>query len=92
LKEELLKQPPCLENKFDKIFFHRECFRGETCIPGCRKSFDTGNAGTSAGKSPVIIEKDANLSMAARRLVWAKFLNAGPKPAWRLIIFSFIKV
>jgi aldehyde dehydrogenase (NAD+) len=29
------------------------------------------------GKNPAIIEKDANITMAVRRLVWAKFLNAG---------------
>ena len=29
------------------------------------------------GKSPVIITKDANIKMAAKRIVWGKFLNAG---------------
>lgn len=29
------------------------------------------------GKSPAIVLKDANLEMAAKRLVWAKFLNGG---------------
>ena len=29
------------------------------------------------GKSPVIVEKDANLEVAARRIVMGKFLNAG---------------
>ena len=29
------------------------------------------------GKSPTIVEADANLKMAAKRIVWGKFLNAG---------------
>lgn len=29
------------------------------------------------GKSPVIIDRSANLDVAARRIVWGKFLNAG---------------
>lgn len=29
------------------------------------------------GKSPVIVEQDANLKVAARRIIWGKMLNAG---------------
>jgi len=29
------------------------------------------------GKSPVIVDKSANLNISAKRLVWAKFFNAG---------------
>lgn len=29
------------------------------------------------GKSPCIVDKDANLELSAKRLVWGKFLNAG---------------
>jgi aldehyde dehydrogenase (NAD+) len=29
------------------------------------------------GKSPCIVHKDANLDLAAKRIVWGKFLNAG---------------
>ena len=29
------------------------------------------------GKSPVIVDKDANIDVAAKRLTWAKFFNAG---------------
>ena len=29
------------------------------------------------GKSPCIVDKDANLTMAARRIAWGKSLNAG---------------
>src|SRR5690606_16416362 len=29
------------------------------------------------GKSPAIIDKDANLSLSAKRIVWGKYTNAG---------------
>ena len=29
------------------------------------------------GKSPVIVDRDANLAVAARRIAWGKFVNAG---------------
>lgn len=29
------------------------------------------------GKSPVIVDRDANIAVAARRIAWGKFLNAG---------------
>src|SRR5699024_7678335 len=29
------------------------------------------------GKSPVIINKDANIKLAAKRIAWGKFTNAG---------------
>lgn len=29
------------------------------------------------GKSPVIVDRDANLKIAAKRIVWGKFINAG---------------
>ena len=29
------------------------------------------------GKSPCIVDEDANIDVAARRIVWGKYLNAG---------------
>lgn len=29
------------------------------------------------GKSPCIVHKDANLEVAAKRIAWGKFMNAG---------------
>ena len=29
------------------------------------------------GKSPCIVHKDANLKLAAKRIAWGKFINAG---------------
>jgi aldehyde dehydrogenase (NAD+) len=65
-----------LENKFDKIFFTGSAFVGKIVYQAAANHL-TPVTLELGGKSPVIIEKDANLSMAARRLVWAKFLNAG---------------
>src|SRR5450432_1042899 len=65
-----------LENKFDKIFFTGSASVGKIVYQAAAKHL-TPVTLELGGKSPAIIEKDANLSMAARRLVWAKFLNAG---------------
>jgi aldehyde dehydrogenase (NAD+) len=65
-----------LENKFDKIFFTGSASVGKIVYQAAAKNL-TPVTLELGGKSPAIIEKDANLSMAARRLVWAKFLNAG---------------
>ncbi|MDE5977815.1 MAG: aldehyde dehydrogenase family protein [Turicibacter sp.] len=29
------------------------------------------------GKSPVIVDKSANLQQAAKRIIWEKFMNSG---------------
>ncbi len=65
-----------LENKFDKIFFTGSASVGKIVYQAAAKHL-TPVTLELGGKSPAIIEKDANLNMAARRLVWAKFLNAG---------------
>jgi aldehyde dehydrogenase (NAD+) len=44
------------------------------------------------GKSPAIVSKDANLEIAAKRIVWGKFLNAGQTcvaPDYLLVEESF---
>ncbi len=65
-----------LENQFDKIFFTGSASVGKIVYQAAAKHL-TPVTLELGGKSPAIIEKDANLNMAARRLVWAKFLNAG---------------
>ena len=65
-----------LDNQFDKIFFTGSASVGKIVYQAAARHL-TPVTLELGGKSPVIIEKDANLSMAARRLVWAKFLNAG---------------
>lgn len=65
-----------LDCHFDKIFFTGSASVGKIVYQAAAKHL-TPVTLELGGKSPVIIEKDANLGMAARRLVWAKFLNAG---------------
>jgi aldehyde dehydrogenase (NAD+) len=65
-----------LENKFDKIFFTGSASVGKIVYQAAAKNL-TPVTLELGGKCPAIIEKDADLGMAARRLVWAKFLNAG---------------
>jgi len=65
-----------LENQFDKIFFTGSASVGKIVYQAAARHL-TPVTLELGGKSPAIIEKDANLNMAARRLVWAKFLNAG---------------
>ena len=65
-----------LEQKFDYIFFTgsqavgREVLRkaAENLIPA---TLELG------GKSPCIVDKSANIKLAATRIVWGKFLNCG---------------
>ncbi|MDD6486017.1 MAG: aldehyde dehydrogenase [Spirochaetales bacterium] len=65
-----------LEQKFDYIFFTgsktvgREVMRkaAENLIP---VTLELG------GKSPCIVDKTANIALAAKRIVWGKFLNCG---------------
>jgi len=65
-----------LDSQFDKIFFTGSASVGKIVYQAAAKHL-TPVTLELGGKSPVIIEKDANLAMTARRLVWAKFLNAG---------------
>jgi aldehyde dehydrogenase (NAD+) len=65
-----------LDDKFDKIFFTGSAFVGKIVYQAAARHL-TPVTLELGGKSPAIIEKDANLNMAAKRLVWAKFLNAG---------------
>jgi aldehyde dehydrogenase (NAD+) len=65
-----------LDNQFDKIFFTGSASVGKIVYQAAARHL-TPVTLELGGKSPAIIEKDANLNMAAKRLVWAKFLNAG---------------
>jgi len=67
---ELLKQ------KFDKIFFTGSTTVGKIIYKAAAEHLTPVTLGLG-GKSPVIITKDANIKMAAKRIVWGKFLNAG---------------
>lgn len=65
-----------LEQKFDIIFFTGSVPVGKIIYQAAAKNLcpvvlELG------GKSPVIILPDTDLDIAVRRLVWAKYLNAG---------------
>lgn len=68
--EDLLEQP------FDKIFFTGSVRVGKIIMEKAAKRLIPVTL-ELGGKSPCIVDKDANLEMAAKRLVWGKFLNAG---------------
>lgn len=65
-----------LELKFDKIFFTGSTRVGKIVMQAAAKNL-TPVTLELGGKSPAFIFKDANLKQTARRLVWAKFVNAG---------------
>jgi aldehyde dehydrogenase (NAD+) len=65
-----------LKLKFDKIFYTGSSQVGKIVMKAaaeklCPVVLELG------GKSPALVLKDANIKMAAKRLVYGKFLNAG---------------
>jgi len=67
---EILKFP------YDKIFFTGSPKVGKVVYEAAAKNL-TPVTLELGGKSPVIVTKHANLEVAAKRIVWGKFLNAG---------------
>lgn len=65
-----------LQLKFDKIFFTGSTKVGKIVYKAAAEHL-TPIVLELGGKSPAIITKDANLEIAAKRIVWGKFLNAG---------------
>ncbi|WP_144282860.1 aldehyde dehydrogenase [Chryseobacterium echinoideorum] len=65
-----------LKLHFDKIFFTGSTKVGRIVYEAAAKNL-TPVTLELGGKSPAIITKDANLEVAAKRIVWGKFLNAG---------------
>lgn len=65
-----------LELPFDKIFFTGSTQVGKIVYQAAAKNL-TPVTLELGGKSPTFVCKDANLKMTAKRMVWAKFLNAG---------------
>ena len=65
-----------LKQKFDKIFFTGSTSVGKIVYKAAAAHL-TPVTLELGGKSPVFITKDANIKMAAKRIVWGKFLNAG---------------
>lgn len=68
--QELLKQ------KFDFIFFTGGSKVGRIVMKAAAENL-TPVVLELGGKSPAIVDSDADIKIAARRIVWGKFLNAG---------------
>lgn len=65
-----------LKQKFDYIFFTGSTAVGKVIMKAAAEHL-TPLTLELGGKSPLIIEESANLEMAAKRVVWGKFINAG---------------
>ncbi|HKY15885.1 MAG TPA: aldehyde dehydrogenase family protein [Microthrixaceae bacterium] len=65
-----------LENRFDHIFFTGSTNVGRVVMKAAAEHL-TPVTLELGGKSPTIVCADADLDVAARRIVWAKLLNAG---------------
>jgi len=65
-----------LKQRFDFIFFTGGSKVGRIVMKEAAENL-TPIALELGGKSPAIVESDANIEVAARRIVWGKFFNAG---------------
>ncbi|MGB7249719.1 MAG: aldehyde dehydrogenase, partial [Phormidesmis sp.] len=65
-----------LGQKFDHIFFTGGTRVGQVVMEAAAKQL-TPVTLELGGKSPCIVDKDVKLAIAAKRIVWGKFLNAG---------------
>jgi len=65
-----------LEEKFDYIFFTGSTRVGKIVHQAAAKHL-TPVTLELGGKSPTIVHKDADLRLAAKRIAWGKWLNAG---------------
>ena len=65
-----------LREDFDYIFFTGSVPVGKIVMEAAAKHL-TPVTLELGGKSPCIVNKDADIKLAAKRIVWGKFLNAG---------------
>ncbi len=65
-----------LEERFDIIFFTGSPSLGKQVMAAAAKNL-TPVVLELGGKSPCIVDKEADIKMAARRIAWGKTLNAG---------------
>lgn len=65
-----------LEQKFDKIFFTGSVPVGKIVYQAAAKQL-TPVTLELGGKSPAFVTESCHLKMTAKRLIWAKFFNAG---------------
>ena len=64
------------EQKFDIIFFTGSTELGKIVSKAAAENL-TPVVLELGGKSPCIVDRDANLEVTAKRIVWGKFINAG---------------
>lgn len=64
------------KQKFDIIFYTGSPAVGKVVMSAAAENL-TPVVLELGGKSPCIVDKDANLTVAARRIVWGKTINAG---------------
>jgi len=65
-----------LAQQWDKIFFTGSTHVGRIILQAASKHL-TPVVLELGGKNPVVVDKDANIRVAARRIVWGKLINAG---------------
>ena len=65
-----------LAQSWDKIFFTGSSRVGKIVMEAAARNL-TPVALELGGKNPVVVDKDASLKIAARRIIWGKLLNAG---------------
>jgi len=65
-----------LEQRYDYIFFTGSIAVGKTVMAAAAKNL-TPLTLELGGKSPCIVDESANIPLAARRIAWGKYLNAG---------------
>jgi aldehyde dehydrogenase (NAD+) len=65
-----------LQQKFDYIFFTGSTAVGKVIMKSAAE-YLTPVTLELGGKSPCLIDETANIDLAAKRIVWGKFLNAG---------------
>ncbi|MFF3024423.1 aldehyde dehydrogenase [Gottfriedia sp. NPDC057948] len=65
-----------LKEKFDHIFFTGSVEVGSVVMRAASEHL-TPVTLELGGKSPTIVDKSANLKLAARRIAWGKFFNSG---------------
>lgn len=65
-----------LNERFDYIFFTGSVEVGKIIMKAASKHL-TPVTLELGGKSPCIVHQDANLKLAAKRIAWGKFMNAG---------------
>ncbi|WP_396183798.1 aldehyde dehydrogenase family protein [Flavobacterium sp.] len=65
-----------LEKRWDYIFFTGSVFVGKIVAQAAAKNL-TPYTLELGGKNPCIVDEGADLEIAAKRIVWGKFINAG---------------